>query len=267
MDANIQEISHDMISDNANATESGLTTILFQKLSQMTKTFDLIEYNTMEQSNSSLWFDMRKRRFTASRHHDIYTEVNTIAPSQGAVESKTTPLVERILFPEKSSVTNAAIKWGIDLEPDALKCFYAEHFDKHQEFKTEKSGLYICKDHPYIAASPNGFMICKCHGLLALEMKCPHNIREMAKIEDGLKYCQFLTKTPSGNITINKSHKYHTQIASQIAITNTKQAVFIVWIPQDLFFEYIPFNKDHWEKVKTNLEVFLKYISVQRYYV
>ena len=84
MDANIQEICHNIISNNPNATESELTTILFQKLSQMTKTFDLIEYNTREQSNSSVWFDMRKRRFTASRHHDIYTEVNTIAPSQGA---------------------------------------------------------------------------------------------------------------------------------------------------------------------------------------
>ena len=255
MDANIQEICRNIISDNPNAIESELTTILFQKLSQMTKTFDLIEYNTRDQSNSSLWFDMRKGRRTASRQHDIYTKVNTIARSQGAVKS---PLVEKILFPEKPSVTNAAIKWGIDHEPDALKCFYAEHFDKHQEFKTEKSGLYICKDHPYIAASPDGFMSCKYHGLLPLEIKCPHNIREIAKIEDGLKYCQFLTKTSSGNITINTSHKYYTQIVSQMGITNTKQAVFIVWIPQDLFVEYIPFNKDHWEKVKTNLEVFFK---------
>ena len=48
---------------------------------------------------------------------------------------------------------------------------------------------------------------CKCHGLLPLEIKCLHNIREMAKI-DGLKYCLFLTKTSSGNITINTSHKF-----------------------------------------------------------
>ena len=85
MDANIQEICHNIISDNLNAIESELTTILFQKHSQMTKIFDLIEYNTRDQSNSSLWFDMRKGRRTASRQHDIYTKVNTIARSQGAV--------------------------------------------------------------------------------------------------------------------------------------------------------------------------------------
>ena len=43
-----------------------------------------------------------------------------------------------------------------------------------------------------------------------------------------------------------------------MGIANTKQAVFIVWIPQELLVEYIPFKKDHWEKVKTNLEVFFK---------
>ena len=77
----------------------------------MTKTFDLFEYNTREQSNSSLWFHMRKGRLTASRHHDIYLKVNTIAWSQGAVKSKTTSLVEKILFLEKPLVTNVAMKW------------------------------------------------------------------------------------------------------------------------------------------------------------
>ena len=45
-DANIQEICHN-ISGNPNATEPKLT-ILFQNLRQMTKIFDLIDYNTRE---------------------------------------------------------------------------------------------------------------------------------------------------------------------------------------------------------------------------
>ena len=48
MDANIQETCNNITSDNPNATKSELTTTLFQKLSQMTKTFDLTEYNTKE---------------------------------------------------------------------------------------------------------------------------------------------------------------------------------------------------------------------------
>ena len=60
------------MSDNSNSTESELTTILFQKLGQMTKLFDITEYNTREQSNSGLWFDMRKGRLTASKQHENY---------------------------------------------------------------------------------------------------------------------------------------------------------------------------------------------------
>ena len=63
---------------------------------------------------------MTKGCLTASKHHDIYTKVNTITHSQGAFKSKTTPLAEKILFQEKPSVTNVA-KWGIYHEPDALK--------------------------------------------------------------------------------------------------------------------------------------------------
>ena len=57
------------------------------------------------------------------------------------------------------------IKCGSDHEPTALKCFHAEHFDKHQEFKTEKDGLCISKGYTYISAWPDGFNSCKWHGM------------------------------------------------------------------------------------------------------
>ena len=39
----------------------------------------------------------------------------------------------------------------------------------------------------------------------------------MTKTEDGLKYCQFLIQTSSGDFTINTSHKHSTQIVSTFA--------------------------------------------------
>ena len=49
----------------------------------------------------------------------------------------------------------------------ALKSFYAEEVTKHKDFKTEKSGLFIFQQKPFIATSPDGFMTCKCHGKFA----------------------------------------------------------------------------------------------------
>ena len=160
----------------------------------------------------------------------------------------------------------------VGVDQDALKAFYAEHCTKHQDLnpfmhnvlkrpnimhervKTEKSGLHINKEEPYIATSPDRFMNYKCHSQFTLEIK--FNIKDQ-KITDGMKECKFLT-IPSSNITINKGHKCYTQIVSQMAITKAHQAVFIVWTLHDLFLEYTPFDKDHWEYVKTNLIIFFK---------
>ena len=62
----------------------------------------------------------------------------------------------------------------------------------------------------------------------------------------------------SRNITINIGHKYYAQIVSQMAITETRQTVFIVWALYDSFVEYIPSEKNHWGNVKTNLKIFFK---------
>ena len=105
-------------------------------------------------------------------------------------------------------------------------------------------------------------MTCKCHGKLPIEIKCPFNIRNKT-VREGVKDCCFLTLKPDGEITINKSHKHYTQIVSHMAITGSAQAVFVVWTPSDLFTDIVTFDEKHWEKVKTNLEVFFKvYIAL-----
>ena len=170
--ADLEELSNKILTENANATETELTKVLIEKLSISNDTIKYIEYNTRNQLKNILWFNMRRERLTASKHHDVYTKINTLAKTTLTVKPKTTPLVSRILNPQMS-VNTPAIKWGIDHEEDALKAFYAENISKHVDFKTEKSGLFISSDKPFIAASPDGFMVCKCHGMLPLEIKMP----------------------------------------------------------------------------------------------
>ena len=55
-----------------------------------------------------------------------------------------------------------------------------------------KKVYWIFLNTIYIPATPDSFMRCKQHGF-----------KKMVEIEDGLKYCQFLTKASSGNITMN----------------------------------------------------------------
>ena len=93
---------------------------------------------------------------------------------------------------------------------------------------------------------------------LTVNIKCYHNIKGLGKIECGLKKCQILFRTSSGNITINTSHKYYTQIVGSFCCMDSLRLVS----------ENIPLNKDHWEKIKTNLEVFFNtYLSSTQHYI
>ena len=70
--------------ENPNAEEVELIRIFIEKLGSIKKqTIDFIEGNTREQLSNDLWFKMREGRLTASKHHDIFTKVNSLARSTG----------------------------------------------------------------------------------------------------------------------------------------------------------------------------------------
>jgi len=91
-------------------------------------------------------------------HHALYTKINTIARSTSVVKCKTSPLVAGILGLNKQHEV-AAMKWGKDHEFDALKSFYTANAPHHEDFKTEKSGLWISQKQPFVAATPDGFLV------------------------------------------------------------------------------------------------------------
>ena len=207
----------------------------------------------MGQCDNELWFIVRKGRLTTSKHHEIFTKMNSVIRLTGEIEPKTTPLVSQILNSRRGLNTDA-VKWGIDNEANALKCFHAANISK--QFKTEKAGLVLLPSKPFIGASPDACMVCKCHGNIPLEIKCPFKIRDKI-IAEGVNDCEFYVWIME-ELDSNRSHKYFTQITSQIALTGSKFGIFIVWTTKDLFIEEITFDQNHWRNVETNLDVFFK---------
>ena len=214
-----------------------------------------LEYATRNQSKQDLWHQARKGRLTASNHHTIYTKMNSVVKATGLIKPKTTPLVAATIFGKKP-LNNDATKWGIQNEEKALKAYYANELPHHNDLKVTACGLFLLKNCPYIAASPDGLVTCKCHNSKLIEIKCPYSIRNKT-IADGYKQCDFL-KTIDDKIQLNKNHKYYTQVISQMAVTGIHECSFIVWTLCDIFVQTIHFDNKHWEKVKSNLVIFYK---------
>ena len=80
---------------------------------------------------------------------------------------------------------------------------YAEEACKHGKVKLQPCGLYIDKTRPFIAASLDNIMHCKCHGQSVVEIKCPHAVRNKT-LCDSFNECFFLTKINDKN-TLKKT--------------------------------------------------------------
>ncbi|KAE8741812.1 hypothetical protein FOCC_FOCC012674 [Frankliniella occidentalis] len=65
------------------------------------------------------------------------------------------------------------MKRGKVLEPKVRDWYYDKMNATHTNFKVREAGLFIPPNHPFIGASPDGFVRCDCHGNGLLEIKCP----------------------------------------------------------------------------------------------
>ena len=126
---------------------------------------------------------------------------------------------------------------------------------KYEDFlKIKKCGLFVDAKMPYIAATPDGFANCKCHGLAVLEVKCPYSLCDMEINELTVIKKVDKKKTVSLEIT----HRYYTQVVSQMALTGANHCYFIVWTQKDLFVERINYDESHNKKIQDSLGIFFK---------
>ena len=108
---------------------------------------------------------------------------------------------------------------------------------------------------PYIGESPNRFMSCSCYGKACIEIKCPYSINYAEPDEQNLDYLY-----KNGNaVKLKRNHaKYLTQSLMQMGITKTKTAYFVLWTTHGMVINNITFDKELWESMKSNFEMFYK---------
>ena len=121
-----------------------------------------VEKETREQSNSRLWFRMRTGRVTASKYK-MACHTDPANPSQS--------LIMKICYPETKKFSTEATKWGCKQETTAREFYVNKVRDDHDDFAVADSGLFICKQHAFVGATPDGLVHCKCCGDGICEIK------------------------------------------------------------------------------------------------
>lgn len=103
----------------------------------------------------------------------------------------------------------------------------------HPGFRTSKSGLVLSVEQPGLAASPNGFFECECHGRGVIEAKCCWSHRN-EKILDVIQsrndfYLLPNTEFPEYSFVLRTTHPYYYQVQQQMLVPNSSYCLFMVY--------------------------------------
>lgn len=103
--------------------------------------------------------------------------------------------------------------------------------------KVQQSGLFVSKERPYLAGSPDG-LVDKDH---TIEVKCPYSFRH-EKISTRIPFLQL---NDEGNLELKKTSNYYDQVQGQLYVAGRKSCYFVIYTFVDLVALHIAIDHDY----------------------
>lgn len=228
----------------------------FKKLSVSSDESAYLEESTRLQSKSTLWFQHRCGRITASKFRSVrFTALSS--PSMSLLKSLMSS------EPSSSSVTIPALKWGIDSESNARIAYVDAVRNEHENIQCYPAGFHINPEYPHLGASPDGIIVCDCDICVdrLLEIKCPYKYRDENpnSITDP-SFC--LKQDENGQISLCHEHDYYYQVQGQLAICCKDFCDFVVWTPKGMHIEQIARDESFFGDLKPYLDNYMYFMKI-----
>ena len=129
----------------------------------------------------------------------------------------------------KYSKLPAQLQYGRDNESEARKEYKKLMTTTHTNFNLHASGLRVCTQHPYIAASPDNIRSCKCCEPGIVEFKCPYKNRNLHPRKVFLDSSIGGTILEDGTYTLSKNHKYYFQVQGTMAAVGIANCDLVIF--------------------------------------
>ena len=92
-------------------------------------------------------------------------------------------LIKSLCYPEQCQFTSAACQYGCNHEDSARQLYTQKLATEHEEFLVIQCGLILHPKFPFLGASIDGLVNCKCCNSGVLEIKCPFSCKQKSFIE------------------------------------------------------------------------------------
>lgn len=252
----------------------------FQNLSITSEEAKYIESVTHNQTDSIVWHEQRYGRITASKIYDVIhtkenqpakTVINSICTSNFTSKSANIPSLKWGLTHEQDGINDLCLMLSYgnttfgnskNVNSVDIKCQSVSVSDKkdvfvhrsvqlrHEDPNIHKCGLYIKPDIPYIGASPDRVLTCKCCGRILVEVKCPYSHRSSNKLSD------FKDEYFNENLNLKKTHRWYYQVQTQLNVTEVEFCFFIVWTPKLTVISLEQVNREWFKEKLSKLQSF-----------
>ena len=211
-----------------------------------------LEMSTKQQSSSSLWYEHRQGRITAS----LFGRV-----ARCAERTYPTSLIKNIMQYTFINPSIPSLNWGQKNEDRARLEYVNTMKDQHRNFSVAKSGLCLHPEYPHLGATPDGFVSCNCCGEGLVEIKCPYKYRDvvLSSIDDTSFYLK--TDGIGTKLSLLENHDYYYQIQGQLALCEKPYCDFVCWTTKDIHVERIKQDAEFFKAILPKLEnIFIKYV-------
>lgn len=190
-----------------------------------------LEEVTRTQSDNAEWHKMRKQRITSSNFYQVCVR-----------RKDQLSLAERLL--NKKDIKTAAMKYGIEKEPEAAKTYASATSNN-----IYRCGFVVNPSCPYLGTSPDRKVCDSSANLIygLLEIKCPD--------KDSYTEVECLKKDRQ-IYKLKITHRYYYQVMGQMALTGAPWCDFFVWCRNDYHLERINFDSFAWHEMKSKLDIF-----------
>ena len=205
-----------------------------------------IEKLTRGQAENNNWYKYRKGRVTASLFSSVLHCRFTNQPSNY--------ILDRVFM--RKTAKSASLDYGRTHEPIARQAYTARYKKTHKKCKVKQCGLFIDKHYPFMGASPDALVECKCCGKGLLEIKCSYQFRlnhpqEACQDKD---YHVFLDD--DGAFRLKESSPWYVQIQGQLGVTGLDWCDFLLYTKKGFLTERIYFDKELYLTIVNKCEKF-----------
>ena len=221
------------------------------------KTFDKdtickIEQITKDQSENPEWFNHRKGRITASNFSSIMSFKFTDCDEN---------YISKRVMGMSNYIDTPSVNFGKENENVARQLYFLEYRKSHEKAKLELSGLHVDELNPFMGASPDGLMSCKCCGDGLVEIKCSYMYQNKTPHEACLDHHYHVYLDENNLVKLKNSSSWYIQIQGQMAVCTKQWRDFILYTKKGIAVDRIQFDSKLYEKiVQTSKRFYEKYI-------